>query len=291
MDRRLPSRLARSLGACAPVLGLLIVTGAGNASAAPVPVNARAAALATLKHVVVGEHGTSHAPGGQAVQGSFGPKKVTSGDWSGYADNGRSYTTVTARWKEPSVTCGPDESMAAFWVGIDGYGSATVEQAGSLAYCYQGKPFYYTWWEMYPHNAIQIVGDSAQAGDQIDASVTTSAIKNGTKYILRVTDTTTPGNTFTKYRDCSSKKCDSYSAECVVEAPADPGSGQYPLAHFTPWTAEGATVKTAGQSGTISTFPDFFITMKSSAPPVVLAEPGPLNHAGDSFTDTWLASG
>jgi hypothetical protein len=284
MDRRLLSRLARSLGACIPVLILLVTAGTGNASAARVPVNARAAALAALKQLMIGEHGTDHALGGQAPQATFGPKRVTSGDWSGYADdNTGSYTTVTARWQEPSVTCSATDSMAAFWVGIDGYGSASVEQDGSLAYCYQGSPFYYTWWEMAPRLPIQIVGESVKPDDQIDASVT----RTGTKYVLKVSDTTTPGNTFTKYQNCAVKTCANASAEWVAEAPADTG-GQYPLAEYTPWTVQGAAVKTTGKSGTISTFPDYVITMTGLTD--TLAKPGPLNRAGNSFTDTWMAS-
>lgn len=286
MDRRLPSRLARSVGACVPVLALLIVSGTGNVSAARVPVNARAAALATLKHLMLGEHGTDHAVGGQTVLGGFGPKKVTSGNWSGYADgSGRSYTTVTAQWKEPAVTCGSKNSMAAFWVGIDGYGSATVEQDGSLAYCDSGTPYYYTWWEMEPRDPIEFVGFAVRPGDEINASVT----REGTKYILKVSDTTTPGNAFTKYQQCAAKTCVNDSAEWVAEAPAGP-DGQYPLASFTPWTVQGATVKTWSQSGTISTFPDYFITM-TEKDSTVLAKSGLLNHAGNSFADTWLAAG
>jgi Peptidase A4 family len=286
MDRRLPSFLARSLGACVPVLALLVVSGAGSASAARVPANARAAALAALKHLMLGEHGTNHAVEGQPVLGGFGPKKVTSRNWSGYVDgSGRSYTMVKARWKEPAVTCGSKESLAAFWVGIDGYSNRTVEQDGSLAYCYEGSPYYYTWWEMVPKDSIEVVGKAVQPGDVIDASVT----RNGTKYILRVTDTTTPGNTFTKYQYCGAKTCVDASAEWVAEDPARSRRVLYPLAEFKPWTVQDAAVKTSARSGTISTFPDYLLTMTKSS--TVLARPGMLNHAGNSFTDTRQPAG
>lgn len=286
MDRRVPSRLTRSVGACVLVLGLLIAAGMGNASAAPVPVNTRAAALSALKHLMIGKHGTDHALGGPTGLGGFGPKKVTSGNWSGYADdNGRSYTTVTAHWKEPTVTCpSKGDTMAAFWVGIDGYDSATVEQDGSLAWCDSGTPYHYTWWEMEPKYPIEFVSGGVKPGDQIEASVT----RDGTKYTLKVSDTTTSGNSFTKYQYCAARTCADSSAEWVAEAPTRPDGKQYPLAKFTPWTVQGATVKTSSQSGTISTFPDYFITMTSDS--TVLAKPGLLNHTGSSFTDTWLAS-
>ncbi|MGH3155735.1 MAG: G1 family glutamic endopeptidase, partial [Streptosporangiaceae bacterium] len=242
--------------------------------------------LAALKQLMIGEHGTNHGAGGHAAVVGFGPKKVTSGNWSGYADdNSEGYSTVTAHWKEPTVNCGTQdvESMAAFWVGIDGYSSATVEQDGSLAYCYEDTAYYYTWWEMEPKYPIETVGNSVKAGDEITASVT----RVGTKYTLKVVDSTNPDNSFTKYRYCPAKTCVDSSAEWVAEAPAGT-SGQYPLAEFSNWQPQGATVTSATKSGTISSFPDYFITMDDSN--TVLALPGPLNEAGNKFTDTWKAS-
>jgi hypothetical protein len=91
---------------------LLISFGAGNAAAAGVPVNVRAAALASLRHLMIGEHGTNHALAGHAIVVGLGPKKVTSGNWSGYADDGgRTYSLITARWREPAVTCSPTSAL------------------------------------------------------------------------------------------------------------------------------------------------------------------------------------
>jgi hypothetical protein len=294
MARRLPSLLSRSLMACVPVFGLLVASGAGSASAAPVPINVPSAPLAALKHLMIGEHGTNRAVGGQTALGSFGPKKEESGNWSGYADdNSQGYTMVTARWKEPAIACTKTTppSVAAFWVGIDGYGSATVEQDGSLAYC-QGNadpnnpgPFYYTWWEMAPKDPIEYGGSSVEVGDQITASVT----RIGTKYTLKVVDSPHSDNNFTKYQYCAAKTCVDSSAEWVAEAPTGP-CGQYPLASFDRWQVSSASVESATKSGTISSFPDYVITM-TAANKAVLAGPGTLNEAGNEFTDTWDAAG
>jgi hypothetical protein len=276
---------------CVPVAALLIASVAGNASAARVPVNARAAALASLRHLMIGGPGASHAHGEHASVSGFGPKKVTSGNWSGYADDGgQSYSEVSARWREPAaVSCPPEstgiDTMAAFWVGIDGYASASVEQDGTLAYCYKGSPYYYTWWEMYPTNAIQIFSSKVKPGDEITASVT----RNGTKYTLKVTDFTTPGNTFTESQTCAVGTCDNSSAEWVAEAPVDVSTKKpYPLAKFGTWAVNGASVKSGTKSGTISTFPAYEITMTLLK--TVLALPGPLNHTGNWFTDTWKSA-
>jgi Peptidase A4 family len=294
MERR-PLSLARCLIACLPVALLLVASGTGMASAARVPVNARAAALASLRHLMLGEHGTNRALGGQPIAGRFGPKKVTSHNWSGYADDGgKTYTLVTARWKEPSATCPPKptdpNTMAAFWVGIDGYASGSVEQDGTLAYCDQGKPYYYTWWEMAPKNAIQVVGNSVAPGDQITASVSARVTSTYTQYMLKVTDSNLahPKNSFTEYKTCGRGKCLNSSAEWIAEAPTG-SKGQYPLAHFSTWAVNAASVKSGTSSGTISTFPAYQITMTANT--TVLALPGSLNQAGDWFADTWKAGG
>src|SRR5437763_17036510 len=130
MHRRLISFVAHVLAACVPVLGLVMAVGAGTASAARTPVNDRAAALAALEHLKIGEHGTDHAVLGHSVRA-----KAQSTNWSGYADTQTSsrYSKVTGSWTEPKGTCGSQRlSYAAFWSGIDGFSSSTVEQDGTL---------------------------------------------------------------------------------------------------------------------------------------------------------------
>ena len=81
-------------------------------------------------------------------------------------------TSVVGSWTEPGVTCTSDEDQeAVFWVGVDGWTNDTVEQAGTVAQCFEGAAYYYTWWEMYPTNDITVVGSTVAPGDQIAASV------------------------------------------------------------------------------------------------------------------------
>ena len=58
---------------------------------------------------------------------------VTSSNWSGYDDSTDGpFTTVTATWVQPRVrTTGATFTDAAFWVGLDGDNSGTVEQIGT----------------------------------------------------------------------------------------------------------------------------------------------------------------
>jgi hypothetical protein len=164
-------------------------------------------------------------------------------------------------------------------VGIDGYSSSSVEQDGTLIECYQRHAYQYTWWEMYPANAIQVVGSTLAAGD----SITSSVVRSGTSYTLSVTDSTHSANSFTTTQTCSN--CANTSAEWIAEAPSG-SSGVYPLAKFSTWTDANSTVTQGSTSGVISSFTDDEITMVDSSG-AVKAQPGALNSSGNGFNVTW----
>jgi hypothetical protein len=284
MPRGLPRLAFYPLMACLPVLGLLLAAsppaGASTASHASPRARAVAAAIAELKQLKVGDHATNHAVGhGVKVNGLT---QEQSTNWSGYADDhtaGTTYSTATGNWTEPAVTCPKRGTQyAAFWVGIDGFTSGTVEQDGTLAECNHGAASYVTWWEMYPTNSIQTVGSSVRPGDALSASV----VRSGTSYTLKVTDSTHPANSFSTTQSCST--CANSSAEWIAEAPSS-SNRILPLANFGTWTQTGATVN----SGVISSFPDDELTMVNSSG-AVKAQPGPLNGSGNGFSVTWKSS-
>ena len=165
---RRPRLLNLALLACLPAAGMLLTIGsaAGASTAATPSAQAAANARALLHSLSVGQHSANQRVAGHASK-IQGLTQVQSGNWSGYADTSTTFSTVTGSWTEPSVTCsGRTTQLAAFWVGIDGYSSSSVEQDGTLAECYLGSLYQYTWWEMYPTNDIQVVGSSLAAGDQ-----------------------------------------------------------------------------------------------------------------------------
>jgi Peptidase A4 family len=290
MHGRLQSFRSRALLACVPVFGLVMMASVGTAAAAHSPAKAHhkttaSEAKAALEHLLLGRHGTNHAIGHASPGISL--KKVKSGNWSGYADDnskGTKYSKVTGSWTEPKATCTSAQSLAVFWVGIDGFSSQTVEQDGTLIFCNGGSPTYFTWWEMFPSNAIKVVGSTVKPGDKIAASV----VKTGTKYALKVTDSTTSGNSFSTTRTCAAATCVDTSAEWIAEAPSG-SSGVLPLTKFGTWTLAGATVKAGSKSGTIKTFPNQKITMENSSGQVK-AQTGALNSAGNQFKVTWKRS-
>jgi hypothetical protein len=283
MKHRLPRSFRYLLAALLPLGVLVGLGGFGTvASASTQPTAAQAAALAkaAIRQLMIGQHATNHLVPGHSQHQISGLTSVQSTNWSGYADTGSAFSKVTGRWTEPSPTCSSQrESLAAFWIGIDGYSSNSVEQDGTLIECYHRTAYQYTWWEMYPTNAIQVVGSTLGAGDSISASV----VRSGTSYTLSVTDSTHPANSFTTTQSCGS--CANTSAEWIAEAPSG-SSGVFPLAHFSPWTDAGSTVTAGSTSGVISSFTDNEITMVDSSG-AVKAAPGPLNSGGNGFSVTW----
>ncbi|WP_300602588.1 G1 family glutamic endopeptidase [Trebonia sp.] len=281
MAHRLPRFLLYPLAALLAALGLLAGFGsAAGASTHPSPA-AQAAALAraAIGQLVIGQHATDQRVPGTGRQVN-GLTSVESTNWSGYADTGSSFAQVAGSWTEPSASCSSrTESLAAFWVGIDGYSSDSVEQDGTLIECYRGAAYQYTWWEMYPANDIQVVGSTLAAGDAITASV----VRSGTSYTLAVTDTTHTADSFSTTQTCS--RCANSSAEWIAEAPSGSG-GIYPLADFSSWSDSGSTVTEGTTAGVISSFTDDEITMVDNSG-AVKALPGALNSSGNGFSVTW----
>jgi hypothetical protein len=283
MARHLRRLLLIPLAAAVPALGLMIglSAAAGASTSHAAPAAATAIARAAIKDLRIGQHGTVHRAT-HLTKKIDGQSVVETYNWSGYADTGSGYNEVSGSWTEPSASCGSELTLAAFWVGIDGYNDGTVEQDGTLIECYDGTPYQYSWWEMYPSNAIQVVGESVQPGDLITASVNV----DGSNYLLTVLDNQNPGNDISTWQGCSD--CDNDSAEWIAEAPSG-GSGIYPLTDFGTWTLTNSTVDEGSASGVISTFPYDEIVMIDTSGNVE-AQPGSLTSGGSSFSDTWESS-
>ncbi len=274
--------LGTALVACVPAIAMLLAFGpASGASTAAASPSARAAAAArtAIEHLQIGQHGADHRVAGHASRVK-GQTKVESTNWSGYADTGSSFSKVAGSWTEPTGTCTSRRttSLAAFWVGIDGYSSSSVEQDGTLIECYEGTAYYYDWWEIYPVNDVQVVAN-VSPGDHITSTVT----RSGDSYALTVTDSTHTADSFTTTQTYAGA-ADS-SAEWIAEAPTG-SSGVEPLTDFGTVSFTGAAVTEGSTSGTISSFTDDEITMITSSG-ATEATPSSLNSSGNAFSVTW----
>jgi Peptidase A4 family len=284
MDRR-PRFRRIAITSLVPAVALFIGLGMASTATASTSPAAQAAAVAraAIKNITAEN---PHSPTLKVHSRSTGIKglsQVVSGNWSGYADTGSSFSHVAASWTEPTAaSCSRrTTSLAAFWVGIDGYSSSSVEQDGTLIECYEGTAYYYDWWEIYPENDVQVVND-VNPGDSISAVVT----RSGSSYTMAVTDSTHSGDSFSTTQSYSGA-ADS-SAEWIAEAPSG-SSGVEPLTDFGTWNDTGSAVTEGSTAGTISSFTDDEITMESSSG-AVEAQPGSLNSSGNAFSVAWKSS-
>jgi hypothetical protein len=218
--------------------------------------------------------GSMRAPGSYRSAPNHKIGHSTSTNWSGYADSGSRYTSVSASWTQPAVNCSlTPTGWSIFWVGLDGDTSNTVEQTGTEADCSSGRPVYSAWYEMYPkfpHNYANTV----LPGDHFIASVTTAGRGS---FTLTLTDT----RRWTQTTIASLKSARLSSAEVIAEAPSS-GGGVLPLADFGSVGFIGATVNGSTlKSSTAGLDP---ITMASGS--TVKASPSLIKGNG-GFTDTW----
>jgi hypothetical protein len=140
-------------------------------------------------------------------------------NWGGYAATGSGFTSVSASWTERAATCNSTNDLYAPWVGIDGYGTSTVEQTGVQTDCSSGSPQDQAWYEMYPANPVYLSTSSypVSSGDAISASVTYAG---SNKFTLKLSDSTR-GWSYSTTKTLSASR---ESAEVIIESP----TGAYP---------------------------------------------------------------
>lgn len=250
-----------------------------SAQAVSLPAPARASAASGYGL----EHGGDTMLPGPVAQGAAAPGMVnatatTSENWSGYAATGGQFTSVSAAWTQPAVTCTGQDTFSSFWVGLDGDGTQTVEQTGTEADCASGTAAYSGWYEMFPADPVTY-SNPVQPGDAMSASVTTSG--DGT-FTLTLTDQTQGWNQVTTQTSATAQLG---SAEVIAEAPSST-TGVLPLSNFgtvnfTDATANGAPL---GNSASLSE-----LTMVSAGG-ATEATPSALT-GGNAFSVAWNSSG
>lgn len=231
--------------------------------------------------------GAAPIAGGSSSSVITGPNRVpvvglrhsTSTNWSGYATYGATgqFTTVTASWVQPSVTCTSQNTYSSYWVGLDGYNTSTVEQLGTEADCSGGSPSTYAWFEMYPRRGYYINTVQVNAGDTYTASVT---YRGSGSFVLSLADTTTGASFSTTQKLNSARRA---SAEAIVEAPYS--GGVLPLANFGKANFSGATAN-GSALGRFSPLDP--ITMRN--PYGMVATPSKFSSGSTAFSVTWSAS-
>lgn len=259
----------------------------------------------------------------------FGISPSESLNWAGYAVTGSDITNVSGSFVVPSPSsAGPNAgavsnlvisavpqtgisaysnseakdhsggssttSYAAFWAGIDGYNSNTVEQAGVLMEVQNGVASYRVWYEFYP--AAPVYANWApNPGDNIAVYVNYTSSNN--TFVATVVDTTLGEVYHSPYTSVSG--ADRSSAEWITEAPSS-GQRILPLADFGtadfgPYyvnnkAGNGATVN--GQTGGIGTLSSYYTVYQINMVQrngSLMAQTSSLQGT-DSFYVTWESS-
>ncbi len=232
------------------------------------------------RHPVIPGRGGPGA--GSRAGGGSGPVggSAQSTNWSGYAGTSGTFSTVSASWTQPASSCGSGNQYAAFWVGLDGLASSTVEQIGTEADCRGPDASYYAWYELYP-GASQNYPDPVQPGDQITASVT---YRGDGEFSLSITDATQGWRHTTQAATGQTPGLS--SAEAIAEAPCcTAGGAPLPLTDFgavnyADVTANGSPIGEAAGPTQVAMVND------ASADKDAVSE----LTDGQDFSATWLSS-
>jgi hypothetical protein len=157
-----------AVGLCL-VFGLAAVVGTGGFAAATQATSAGPSPSSTQGGVLVRTNTRAALP----VHGGT----VTSLNWAGYAVTpaNPAITSVTSTFIVPSAGLLPP-GFAATWVGIGGFSTSDLIQAGVGEQSLPSLPLvgaqYYPWYEMLPNAEVQLTGCAGAAGYPGDANCT-----------------------------------------------------------------------------------------------------------------------
>ncbi len=227
--------------------------------------------------------GTAHLVGGRPASAQARAAGIRhqaeSTNWSGYAATSGTYTSVSASWTQPAGTCSRGDQYAAFWVGLDGYSSNSVEQTGSEVDCAGRTAQYYAWYEMYP-GPSENYSNTVKAGDHFNASVT---YEGNNEFDLYIADTTQGWSHTTVASLAGAARS---SAEVIVEAPCcTAGGGILPLTDFGTVSAIGSTANGAAL-GTAGGVTEITMIDNQGRDKASVSSLG----GGENFTATWIRS-
>jgi Peptidase A4 family len=200
-------------------------------------------------------------------------------NWSGYAATTGTYTSVSASWTQPAGSCSLGAQQAAFWVGLDGYSSSSVEQTGSEVDCIDGTAHYFAWYEMYPDASVDYF-NTVQPGDHFDASVTFTGTST---FTLDIADATQGWSHSTVASLAGAARS---SAEVIVEAPCCiAGGGISSLTNFGTVNMADSTVNGAalGNAGGMT---QIMMTDNAGLDKDTVSS----LSGGENFSATWLGN-
>jgi hypothetical protein len=294
-NMRVRTQLITGLLALLVALGAAAITPAAARAAARPQLSSATGAIPRAGHIgaATGKHrlAGAQAPGRHAGGTPYG--SFDTFNWDGYvATNTSSFNAVSATYTVPTAHCDsaqPEDEWAAFWVGLDGFGSGTVEQDGVSAFCNgNGQAFYSAWWDMAP--AFPTTVFNVKPGDTIRASVTYDTSAGEFDFLI---DDVTSGQSLSAASACETGQgsCARSSAEVISEDAfgGDDIDGLYFLPAYN--SVAYSNVSVTDSSGHTGSLTDPAWTANSvrqvSSQGVTKQTASALSSDGASFGTTW----
>jgi hypothetical protein len=215
------------------------------------------------------------------------PDRVVSDNWSGYVMHGSDLWQASGSWIEPSATCTATSAESVFWVGLGGYPSYPLYQAGSGAFCRNGAPIHVLWYELLDPSASQPLVAVVQIhpGDSISASVSVRSGASGGA--IELVDSTAG---FTREVTFTPTSSSLGTAEWIAEATSHGGTPST-LADFGSVTFSGCSADLGGSG--LASWPVADLTeLTLSDPSGGAASPGALvpSAGGGGFSVGYRSS-
>lgn len=216
-------------------------------------------------------------------------------NWSGTTENAPdAWVAVSGNWVQSaagSCGCGTGNTDEASWVGLGGYYTQSLIQAGTDMY---GTPSnLYAWFE-YLHpcepygcnvQEVDLQNVTVAAGDSIHVFVSYETSSGSADCLV-----CSAGSCQPMLMQLNSTYYDGSSAEWIDERPMYCQAGCYkPLTNFDYNNWSGFAEDNSGIDYNIGTVPGLALTM-IHANNQILAEPSNYNYNGN-FTDTWYRAG
>lgn len=219
-----------------------------------------------------------------------GVQQNTSTNWAGYAavtnlahPVAHTVSYVAGTWTIPQLSASTGQTYCSIWVGMDGYGSNSVEQLGTAHDWVNGKQQNTAWFEMYPQYPYTINGFPVNVGDSISASV---VYQGNSVFLLTITNNTKKVYFVAPTSYTKSVTAQRISAEWIVEAPFS--NTVLPLSHFGTVNLSNCIATMNNVQGAINSphWQADALTMITNTN-AVKAAVSPLANNGKNFSVVW----
>lgn len=220
------------------------------------------------------QHGGAEAPPPVHQVRSLSP------NWVGYTFSVQGVTGIRAEWSEPFVIPAKQRSAEVVWVGVGGFNSPAIMQAGTIAYFVGRYGDENAWYERFPLDKHTVPGLRVFSQDVIDC-VLTRQPGSQTRWRIWIKETAT-GAVWTRTVQFDAGV---QLPDFIVEDPArGRGGALETMAHWGSVTFRHMAIRVGGAWVAPGHFSSIRIDMAQGGRTIAAA--GRLQAGGSSFTAT-----